>query len=276
METDIIRPIKILAKRVLHGKFAIVGVAVVMVISLIAVGCKDQTGAQGEQTRTVAPLIIKATASRATQQTRAVDIQTTTATATATTRPTLAPTAKPTLSPTARPTIVATARRTPTPTDVPTLVATDEPTLEPTAVPEPTSTREIIRPVTHIIKETGVQDAAGELTINNNSQYDGLVILATYEAPNSPIASGVIRTCENLTIVQIPDGVYRLYFCTGTDWLPDQNIFDTVISYQSFEDTFEYTTSMSEYTSWEVTLAAVEDGNASSIPVNADDFPSAN
>lgn len=270
MISDKARPTRMLVKWFLHSVFTIVGIAAVGVIPLLCVACTSQSGAQIEQTRVAVLQVTQAADNHATQQAQKATI------ATATTRPTLVPTAKLTTALTATRTLAPTTKPTLAPTAIPTRTPTDSPTLEPTAIPEPISTKEIIRPATHIIKETGIQDAAGELTINNNSQYDGLVILATYELPNSPIASGVIRTGESLKIVQVPDGVYRLYFCTGSDWLPELNQFDTVISYQSFEDAFEYTTSTSEYTSWEVTLAPIEDGNASSVPVSPDDFPSAN
>jgi len=122
-----------------------------------------------------------------------------------------------------------------------------------------------------VLRRSGFANAAGELTIINGTRADGVVILTRQ---TQTITSAYVRADDRLTVTNIPDGVYLVYFRTGTDWQAEQQSFRTNEICQRFESTLSFVTTASEYTTWEITLHAVENGNARTEAVAPSAMPS--
>lgn len=124
------------------------------------------------------------------------------------------------------------------------------------------------RPLTGVIKPNPQASGKGELTVENGTAKDGVVILTRNE---TPVTAAYIRTGESIMLTGIEDGIYILYFSTGSDWAGEA--FLTAPSHKRFEDTFPFTTDATTYTTWRVTLHGVVGGTAGADDVNPGDFP---
>ncbi|KPL76924.1 hypothetical protein ADN00_10020 [Ornatilinea apprima] len=108
----------------------------------------------------------------------------------------------------------------------------------------------------------------GTMTVDNGTAKDGVVILT---ANDQAVMAAYIRAGEKFTLQGIQDGTYALYFSTGSDWNGKE--FMTDPRRQRFTDAFEFSTSASAYTIWDVTLHTVTGGTASAQDVGEGDFP---
>ena len=124
------------------------------------------------------------------------------------------------------------------------------------------------RPVTGYVTALGPANGHGQLTVENGTNNDGVVILTLNE---KPVAAAYIRAGDSFTIKDISDGIYYLYFSTGVDWNGDR--FVNQASYQRFDDSIPFTTSATTYTIWNVTLHGVVGGTASASDVDESEFP---
>jgi hypothetical protein len=104
--------------------------------------------------------------------------------------------------------------------------------------------------------------------VSNGTSSDGLVVVAYDQAP---VTSAYIRANESFTFSGISDGVYYLYFSSGSEWNGDR--FTVNASYKRFDDAFPFETTASASTGWSVTLHGVVGGTASASNVNPADFP---
>lgn len=127
------------------------------------------------------------------------------------------------------------------------------------------------RPPTGVIKRY-VTGGWGELTVENGSGKDGVIILTRLN--DQPLLAAYIRAAGSLLIDGIPDGVYRIYFSQGEAWDSERNQFARDVSLQRFEDTLDFTTTGRQYTSWKITLHAVPGGNAGAEHVDPSQYPS--
>lgn len=123
-------------------------------------------------------------------------------------------------------------------------------------------------PLTGIVKPNTREGGYGELSVSNGTPSDGIVILTL---DDQPVTAVYIRSGESYTMKGIRDGIYYLYFSTGSEW--DGERFTLYPSYKRFEDAFEFTTTSTAYTIWSVTLHGVLGGTASAEEVNASEFP---
>jgi uncharacterized protein YgiM (DUF1202 family) len=123
-------------------------------------------------------------------------------------------------------------------------------------------------PLTGIIQSLK-QTGNGEFEIDNNSNFDALIILTR---KNETITAAYVRQNESYTIKGIPIGDYMVYFSEGTDW--NGNIFNNVEHQGKFVDSFTYKKESNYYTIWKITLKETPSGNAKSIDVNDNNFPS--
>jgi hypothetical protein len=150
---------------------------------------------------------------------------------------------------------------------------TSYPTVFPTATPIPpaaaTLSTNISRPVTAVIMPNASATGYGELTIENGTANDGVVILTLNDVP---ITAAYIRTMESFKLRGIRDGTYFLYFSTGEGW--NGKVFTLSPSHKKFEDSFPFTTGTTTYTTWSVTLQGVVGGTAAADDVNPSAFPS--
>ncbi len=90
------------------------------------------------------------------------------------------------------------------------------------------------------------------------------------------MASIYIRSDDSYRLVSVPDGTYFLFFSTGEEWDSNAGRFANNARYQRFTDEFDFNTTSRGYSIWEVTLHGVIGGDAGSISVDEDEFPSAN
>jgi len=125
------------------------------------------------------------------------------------------------------------------------------------------------RPLTGVIVPNTRGGGQGELAVDNGTDSDSVVILTFDEAP---VASAYVRAGESVTLQGIQDGTYHLYFSKGAGW--NGETFTQAASYQRFEDAFEFTTTSTQTTMWEVTLYGAEGGTASTEPLDPNQFPS--
>lgn len=112
----------------------------------------------------------------------------------------------------------------------------------------------------------------GELTISNGTAYDAVAKLITNGASGTSVLTAYVKAYSDYTMQNIGDGSYRLIFAQGTDWDSDTKTFTRDRSYSSFDDSFEFETSDTQYTTYSITLNAVEGGTAETSNVNEDQF----
>jgi hypothetical protein len=113
----------------------------------------------------------------------------------------------------------------------------------------------------------------GELEIDNGLDLDAVGILSSVKEPKVPIIAVYISAGDSFTITGISDNVYILYFSVGESWDLKSNRFLEKSLYQKFNNQFEFTTTLEEYTTWEVTLHPVVGGEAQTFPVSENQFP---
>jgi hypothetical protein len=117
-------------------------------------------------------------------------------------------------------------------------------------------------------------DGLGTLSISNGSGSDAVVKLITNGG--SKVYEVYIQVGDNYTIRHISDGVYRLAFEFGSNWDTTQKTFLVDRSAESFDDTFNFETSdltsSIQYTTFNVTLNPVADGNATTSTLDPSEF----
>jgi len=130
-------------------------------------------------------------------------------------------------------------------------------------------TRGTFRPATGIILPPANARGQGELTVINRRSTDVLMMLVQQE---SPVAAAYVRTSDTSTITGIVDGQYDLCYTSGSEW--DGQRFTQAAFYRRFDDTLGFETTDTTYTTFEVTLNPVSQGNATTTTVPEDEFPS--
>ncbi len=109
----------------------------------------------------------------------------------------------------------------------------------------------------------------GELKIRNGTNEDAVAKLII---DGTSVFTVYIKANSSYTMKNITDGTYWLAFAHGTDWDKEDAIFRRGASYSSFEETFDFETTETQYTIFEVTLNAVVGGNAETETVNSAQF----
>jgi hypothetical protein len=125
------------------------------------------------------------------------------------------------------------------------------------------------RPLTGVLKPDNPGGGLGELTAENGTTKDGIVILTSLA--RQPVMAAYIRAGASFTMKGLRDGAYELYFSTGEEW--NGKAFTVGPRRLKFEDTFEFTTGATMYTSWRVTLHGVAGGTAAAEQVDESQFP---
>jgi len=111
----------------------------------------------------------------------------------------------------------------------------------------------------------------GWLQIENGTDSDALVILA--DANVLPAIAAYIRAGESYKMTAIPDGVYSIFYAKGEGWDSQHLRFKTNESLRRFVDTITFTTTITTYSTWSVTLYGVPGGTAATKGVPEDSFP---
>lgn len=153
--------------------------------------------------------------------------------------------------------------------------------------PLPITTRIIFpRPMTGTkISESTMNGGEGEFTIDNLQGGSDVVAILTYEQIKDPLTSVFIRSGEIYTIENIADGNYDLYIQYGSNWNPGEKRFEEEQKFKKFEHTYRFITTetttetdtkiitKTKYTTWEVTLYTVSDGNVDTIEISEENSP---
>ena len=170
-------------------------------------------------------------------------------------------------TPTATQPVVNTPTPLPPPTEtlIPTPKPSPKPTSPPTATPPPP-----FRPPTGMLEDHS-PGGQGELLIKNGTDADALVILTGLD--DKAVKSAYIRNAESFNMTSIPDGTFRLYYSKGEAFNIETNRFTRNATYQRLDAAIEFTSSATQYTTWEVTLYGVVGGNVGSEPVDPSQFP---
>ena len=123
------------------------------------------------------------------------------------------------------------------------------------------------------IKGSTFYGGEGTFTIDNNIGGSDAVALLTYHGRKDPLVGVYIQKGSSYTIRNINDGTYDLFIYEGENWNSNTKKFENNPHYLRFEDTFPFTTSNTEYTTWKVTLYTVVGGNADTQELSEDSFP---
>jgi hypothetical protein len=114
-------------------------------------------------------------------------------------------------------------------------------------------------------------DGHGELTIRNGNSLDAAVIIEN-SAPDGNDRLVYVRAGLETTIMSIPPGQHRLKFQIGSDWDKQAEHFGCVSATAIFDRTASYeereTAKGIEYSTVQVTLHKVVDGNAYTTPID--------
>lgn len=141
------------------------------------------------------------------------------------------------------------------------------------AVVQPSYGPAVSLPTGTVIKKVpGYLSGYGELQISNGTSHDAVAKLITTGASGTSIFTVYIKANSVYTIDGISDGTYRLAFAQGTDWDSTSATFKRDRSFSSFDDAFDFETYGGQYTTYEITLNAVEGGTAETSSVNGDQF----
>ena len=137
-----------------------------------------------------------------------------------------------------------------------------------------TTTTIFPRPLTgKLISGKQLSGGEGALTIDNTAGGSDAVAVLTNSGRKEPLSGIFIQKGEKFTFNGIRDGEYDLYFILGDNWNPEIKKFMNHPSYQRFTDTFSFTTTSRQYTTYRVTLYGVVQGNANTNNVGESNFP---
>jgi hypothetical protein len=114
----------------------------------------------------------------------------------------------------------------------------------------------------------------GRLHVENGTKHDAVVTLAK---GGRAVRQIYLRSGRDGGFSDIADGRYRLFYASGAGWNSDLGIFTRSVEYNKFDAPVTFTTRTVnngvEYTTYEATLHAVPDGQASASPVSANSYP---
>ena len=109
----------------------------------------------------------------------------------------------------------------------------------------------------------------GQLQISNGTNYDAIAKLISN---GTSVLTVYIKANSTYTMENITDGIYWLAFAQGTDWNVETQKFNRNVNASAFDETFEFETTATQYSGWEVTLNPVVGGTAQSSNVDLSQF----
>ncbi|NUU24395.1 MAG: hypothetical protein HOV68_23265 [Streptomycetaceae bacterium] len=118
----------------------------------------------------------------------------------------------------------------------------------------------------------GRRGGSGELTIKNEQGGDDALIRLTNGS--AVVREVYVRGGSETTVDAIPDGTLTAFYTSGKDWDAGAKKFTRDCAFQKFDDTLDYRTTSTQYTTYELTLYTVVGGNATTSDVPPDQFPS--
>lgn len=133
---------------------------------------------------------------------------------------------------------------------------------------------QIERPANGTIITRKLPSGEGQLAITNGRSQDALVILTAANSPGNTLLAVYVRGNSSVTLSNISDRTYDVYFSLGDDWDKTSSQFTRNTSYLKFRDSLKFTTTSMQYTRYEITLHAVTGGTAATDRVSPGQFPS--
>jgi len=109
----------------------------------------------------------------------------------------------------------------------------------------------------------------GELEIKNGTDLDAVAKLIR---GGTSIFTVYIKANSTYIIKDISDGMYWLAFAQGSNWDSTTQKFRRNIQYSAFDETFDFSTTNTQYTIFEVTLNPVIGGTAETSSVDPAQF----
>ena len=100
----------------------------------------------------------------------------------------------------------------------------------------------------------------GELTIDNGTNEDAVIKLVSTRT-NKSIITFYVKKNNIFTVTGISDGNYKVIATQGNDWDSYSKEFTLKPSFFEFDGTFDFDTTSSEYTIWELELETSYNGN---------------
>lgn len=131
---------------------------------------------------------------------------------------------------------------------------------------------------------TGVYDNqfSNEVTIHNGQKTDVIVCLTEYENPYRTIRNEYIRAGESFKLTSVPNGLYSLKWFYGNNWNPDTLYMDGIQGFFDNDSGFSKSDSPSDllkmeqndkqYSTYEITLYSVQNGNMETKEINPNEF----
>jgi len=118
-------------------------------------------------------------------------------------------------------------------------------------------------------KRSAYLQGEGELQISNGTSYDAVAKLIR---DGASVLTIYIKSNNTYTMKNISDGTYWLAFAQGTDWNTTTLRFNRNAQASAFDETFDFETTATRSTGWEVTLNPVIGGTAQSSDVDQSQF----
>jgi curved DNA-binding protein CbpA len=131
---------------------------------------------------------------------------------------------------------------------------------------------------------TGVYDTqfSNEVTVHNGQKTDVIVCLTEYENPYRTIRNEYIRAGESFKLTSVPNGLYSLKWFYGNNWNPDtvyiegiQGFFDNDAGFSKSDspsDLLKMEQNEKQYSTFEITLYSVQNGNMETKEINPNEF----
>jgi hypothetical protein len=119
----------------------------------------------------------------------------------------------------------------------------------------------------------GSRGGSGKLKVDNSGSTSDAVISVTPLNSKAAAFTVYVRAGASFTVSGVRDGNYQIYLTSGGDWDPSIPGFAYKCDFSKFADTFQFTTTRTQFTQWTITLKAAVGGNAQTDTVNPGDFP---
>ena len=117
----------------------------------------------------------------------------------------------------------------------------------------------------------GVKHGLGELTITNGGDADATVALV--KGQGAPLVTVYMGHGGSYTLHHVPDGTYTIYVTSGVDWDSGARLFSRNCDFEQFDQTMDFRTTSTQYTTYTITLTPVAGGNATESDVDPGTFP---
>jgi hypothetical protein len=117
----------------------------------------------------------------------------------------------------------------------------------------------------------GVKHGLGELTITNSGDTDATVALV--KGQGAPLVTVYMGHGGGYTLHHVPDGTYTVYVTSGDDWDAGARLFSRDCDFQQFDQTMDFRTTSTQYTTYTITLTPVAGGDATLSEVDPGVFP---